>query len=528
MKIIFRRAIVVGLLFVTPVLSQAQIESIGYNIDNSYNEITGFIDKDYEPESLYKCTLSELTYLPGGYTDLENVFHEGIIKLVNVTNKISFKSNENNEIITLKAQHLKSFVMAKDSFISATNFATNQGVMSNGFIVKYLSNVSFPIYKYTSRQGVPSYLLEVDGRLKLTPKSKKKFKLFVLPLVQRYGKLFAEIQDGTYGYEDFEKIILIYDKFIRGEDGIPTYYSKNWEQIDTKEDAYYYSEVEILDGFKSNISYFDINSNKVLDIKETFINESEKNGKFVWYYPNGHIKKEASYAAGDEVGVTSEFSDQGRLHRSYGIGVEDGKRNYMKVCNESGDELFARNGKEVYFDKVTEKELTRVYEKGVLNRIYYRDSLGRLIYQLADKNAKIKNDPSDKINSRLVYPVQSIDSLVEGLVLIKLLINPTGRIESMNIIKGVDFMIDAKVVQVFASLRKTYPVQFRPAMVNKVPVYQELVFPISFGFRTHDFCRSFYYDPMMFQLQNQMHQQMMFDMNMQMIQQNMPTFPKSY
>ncbi|VAW28679.1 hypothetical protein MNBD_BACTEROID06-1774, partial [hydrothermal vent metagenome] len=198
MKITFTRAIAIALLFITPIFSLAQIEPIGYYVDNSYNEITGFIDKDYEPEALYKCTVSNSSYLPGGYTDLNNVFHKGGIRVIKISNKISFNSNDSKDTLKLKAQNILSFIMAKDSFISVSNIITNNGVKPNGFMVKYLSNASFELYGYVNPKGIPSYHINFEGKMELVPKSKKNFKVFILPLIKEYQTLYDDVELGKF------------------------------------------------------------------------------------------------------------------------------------------------------------------------------------------------------------------------------------------------------------------------------------------------------------------------------------------
>jgi len=84
--------------------------------------------------------------------------------------------------------------------------------------------------------------------------------------------------------------------------------------------------------------------------------------------------------------------------------------------------------------------------------------------------------------------------------------------------------INDKVKDVFLSLLITYPKQFKPTLVGKSKVYQELIFPIYFNFKTQNVSRNFFFSQM-FQLQNQMYDDMMHDIQMQRIQEMAPTFP---
>jgi hypothetical protein len=117
-------------------------------------------------------------------------------------------------------------------------------------------------------------------------------------------------------------------------------------------------------------------------------------------------------------------------------------RIYDQVNDEQGKSILDqnRNGKEVVFNSVVAREITYEYIGNKLKNIYYLDNNGEKIYQFCQKNAKLTDlkDLQKSIEDNFKYPVESTEKYNHGYVLVKCIVEPTGLVSEVKLIKGVD------------------------------------------------------------------------------------------
>ena len=481
------------MILITPLVTSAQVKPIGYFIDNSGYEINDYAELDYVPYAPFVYSESIDEFQVGAYVDLNGEIHKGRIKLNNPNNKISFKKFLfDDTIVVLKAEEVKSFYVASDTFEVFQDYETKFASYKTGFMLKYLKLNSISFYKHFSKEGNVEYFLKVDGSFNRIPENRKKFISLLSPLVKDYEILCNDIKNGIFRFDDLGTILKILQIYTEYRNNSTTFYSKNWQVVSSKTNAIFYSKAIKLDGYLADIAYFDISGNKILDIKRKRLDKVDDSGEFIWYYPNGEVRKRSKTE--NENIHSEEYYPNGKLHYAY-IDYSGWERVFNIVNDSSGIDILKKNGEEQLLDVTNNRLITRRYEEGELQESFYYDSAGNKIYQQTKRNAEMKTQIISSIEESLFFPQTAKDSLLSGTILIRTIINSYGQVDSYKIIKGISLSVDNSVLNVFKSVCSDGKKSFSPASNGKEKVYQELVFPVVYGFNTMDTSKSLYYEP---------------------------------
>lgn len=198
--------------------------------------------------------------------------------------------------------------------------------------------------------------------------------------------------------------------------------------------------------------------------------EGKKDSVWVNLYKNGATKSIGNYSNGDRTGEWLGFFD-------------DGTKNYIEHYNDTG----AFHG--TYVDYGTERLLydTGVYENG--NKTgewkYYFNSgkpSGVVIYEKGEpvsatywnENGKIVNQKKQKVNQNpmfpggeskiyiflmknINYPLEARDRNIQGRVYVSFVIEKTGEITDVNILKGIHPSLDDEAIRVIENMPEWEP-----------------------------------------------------------------------
>lgn len=88
----------------------------------------------------------------------------------------------------------------------------------------------------------------------------------------------------------------------------------------------------------------------------------------------------------------------------------------------------------------------------------------------------------DHIFGNLSYPAAAIDSNIQGTVMVRFTITPTGEIDTLYVTKAVHPLLDAEALRLFREMPRWRPVMSRGkpvALTYDIPVIFELVEPDS-------------------------------------------------
>ncbi len=81
----------------------------------------------------------------------------------------------------------------------------------------------------------------------------------------------------------------------------------------------------------------------------------------------------------------------------------------------------------------------------------------------------------DIISKNLVYPQEALDNNIQGRVILKFVVQPDGSVGRIEILKGVDPLLDQEAVRVVGALPK-----FKPGKQNGVAVPVWFMVPVTF------------------------------------------------
>lgn len=114
--------------------------------------------------------------------------------------------------------------------------------------------------------------------------------------------------------------------------------------------------------------------------------------------------------------------------------------NGIQKMNSSG------NGSEEYVDTFTGNLIRNRFKAHKLINSCYEGSNGSIIYRLCEGNAILKKITFLKSD----YPTSSLMDYSHGIVLLRCIVEPTGLVSDISILKGVDAVCDSLALNFLA------------------------------------------------------------------------------
>jgi hypothetical protein len=499
---------------------------IGHFVDLNKQLIKGYSDFDYESEhSLNVSYVINDNFTDGFYFDKEGLKIKGILKYSMKDRDLKFKLNKDDVEKSIKADECKGYVIGVDTFAVVKNVEIigffGDTTSENGEFAEIMERVSgMTFYKFVGISQKGSYERYIVKKSDLSecltfPNSKGKFKKMALDIFDSDLVLKAGIENGKYKTEDLPSMVKIfkYRKLFEGNQKI--LFNASWDETNNSVESNYYAKIESVKDSVFHLSYFLNNDIKIYEGDFTSFYPHRKSGTFVFYFLNGSIRRKVNYSNNKPKNEIEYFLNQ-NIHRISKQMYEDDRRIYDQVNNEKGESVLDKdgNGKEVFFDLAQKREITYEYIKHFLDNIYYLNKNGEKVYQLCHKNAKLTDlkDLQKSISDNFIYPAESINKYIHGYAMVKCIIEPTGLVSEVQLIKGVDMTCDIAITDFLTCLKtKAY---WKPGKVNGVPVQQEIIIPIDFSIISfsafkNNYNNSWQFHQMMFQQQMMNNQQWM-------------------
>jgi TonB family protein len=500
---------------------------IGRFVDYNKKVIDGYLDIGYEPKAILNVSYnSSENFTKGFYWDNEEKKVEGLLKYSQIDRTLNFKLNEEDLEKSIKADESKGFVIGIDTFSVVKNVIVI-GLFGDKLTDKseFAENIEnfdgMQFYKFSAIAGGGApyirYLVKeskTSDYVTFSP-GKAKFKKMAAEIFRSDSFLKSEIENGKYDDSDIPTLIKIFKYRKQFNKGKNIFYNSYLDEINNADKSSYYSKIESVKDSVFHINHFFNNNVKIYEGNFTSFYPHTKENDFIFYYPNSQIRKKLVYKNNKLKKVMDCFED-GKTHRIYDLS-EDGTITYSLVNNSDNINLLDSkgNGNESFLDVITNKKITYEYEDHKLVRAYFTNSDGEKTYQLCENNAEIKKIKSlqKSINNKINYPLESIQKGTHGNVLVKCVVEPSGLVSEISILKGLDSDCDNATLE-FLSCFKTEN-YWNPGKVDGKSVKQEIVFPIDFSINSGSSSyRNNYYNfgfpnIMMYQQQQWMNQQMM-------------------
>ena len=476
---------------------------IGNFIDYNKKRIDGYYDFDYEPKNSlkvsYKCSDN---FTKGFYINADGLKVNGLLKYSDKNRELKFKLFEKDDVKSINAYETQGYVIGIDTFSVVKN------VMLNGILGGRLSEKSefaeniesiggMKFYKFTGLKNGNSYIKylvkQSDTSDFLTfPSGKDKFRNFVGEIFKNDSTLRDYIENGKYDDQDIPSILKIYKYKRLFNLGQNIYYNSSNDEINNKTESMYYSKIESVKDSVFHLNNFFSNNQKIYEGDFTSFYPHNKQGNFLFYFPNGQVRRQLNFKNNKPKDAIDYF-ENGKTHRVYKV-LGHETIIYQKVYNTDNVDILDKdgNGNELFEDRISGKKIYYEYESKRLKSAYFIDKNGVKIYQLCKNNAELKNlDILQKeAKANFKYPLESLENNRHGFVLVKCLVEPSGLVSELNIIKGLDVAIDKATLD-FLSCFKTEGIWI-PGKVDGKRVKQEIIFPIEFSIETSSFYRNNY------------------------------------
>lgn len=501
---------------------------IGNYVDYDKKIINGYLDFDYEPKTSLNVSYSAAeNFANGYYCDSNGLKVTGLLKYDQKDRELKFKLNEQSGEESINADESKGYVIGVDTFSVVKNVAVigllGEGISDKSEFAEKIETVSgMQFYKFMARatNGVPyvKYLVKNSETSDFAtfPSGNGKFRKMAAGVFGNDRVLKADIEKGKYDEGDIPSLIKIYKYKKLYEKGQNIFYNSFRDEINNSDESAFYTKIEtVKDSVFHMIHYFK-NNTKIYEGDFTSFYRHYKQDNFLFYFPNGEIRKKIIFN-NNKAKQGMEFFENGKGHRIYDI-LEYGTIKYRAVYNDNAVNVLDErgNGSELFLDVITGKKIAYEYKDQKLKSAYFTDSNGEKIYQVCENNAEIKKIKSLQklIKEKLIYPLESAQKGNHGFVLIKCIVEPTGLVSEIKVIKGLDAPCDKAALE-FLTCFKT-EVYWNPGKVNGENIKQEIIFPIDFSIIENSSYRNHYYNyntwffhNMMMQQNMMMHQNMM-------------------
>jgi len=223
------------------------------------------------------------------------------------------------------------------------------------------------------------------------PSNKGKFKILAAEIFGTDSVLKEYINNGKYREEDIPSMIKIYKYRRLFKNGQNIYYNSSRDETNNKNESEYYSKIESIQDSIFHLSNSLKNNVKIYEGDFTSFYPHYKQGDFVFYYPNGAVRRKIRFINNKpKAGI--EYFENGNIHRVYEI-LEYGTLLYREVYDDTNVNLLNHKwtGSEQFIDPISGKKITFEYENKKLKNAYFIDANGEKVYQLCENNAEIRN-----------------------------------------------------------------------------------------------------------------------------------------
>lgn len=464
---------------------------IGHYFDVDGISIGEYYEVDYEPKTSFDYIHNiGAEFSPGYFYTLTGKKTEGFIKYTQNNTDFKFKTSLDDKASTTYSNQCQGFVIGLDSF-AVINYNDVVGIknISSSYlqfaeVIEELGSLSF--YKQFNTNSSTTeifYYVKSDSSKKYWafPQKKTEFKEMAVKIFGSSVTLSNRIASGKYSYEDLLNVIKLFKYKIAFEMQEKIFFNSSFNEMRDSGLSIYYAKVESTKDSIHRIAYYVNKSNVKLFEGElsSFIPEI-KEGEFIYYYPNGVIRKKLLFENNKPIkGLT--YFNTGDKHREFSF--SSNVENYKYIYDIHGNQILNPSGagEELFFDSINNREIIYEYSTHKLISAYFVDSHQTKIYQYCQNNVKVKsiNEIQKMFNEKTKYPQELISNNTYGIVLLKCQVDPSGKISDVRVVKGVDPNID-KLVQSFVPYLKAYNA-LEAGKVNKEKVNQEVVIPFEFS-----------------------------------------------
>ena len=140
---------------------------------------------------------------------------------------------------------------------------------------------------------------------------------------------------------------------------------------------------------------------------------------------------------------------------------------------------FIKNGIFIYTDNNNDTLLTTYFKMGRLQHFTTKKTIIKdSVYTVVDEYPKFPTKYGDLINyitQRLQFPIELSESSIHGKVIVRTTVTKTGEIKNIEVLRGIDILLDIEAVRVIMTLPR-----FEPGKIKGKSVNSYFLIPVKF------------------------------------------------
>jgi len=227
-----------------------------------------------------------------------------------------------------------------------------------------------------------------------------------------------------------------------------------------------------------------------------------REGKAVFYYPNGNPEEELFYQNGKVEGLVKEYYPNGKLKIMYNVsnGKRDGQASLFDTAGNYLKDIYYENGKLLKEELnspslenagaalLAKNDSTAVKEDSLKISNLKKKAEEVNLPSISERNVIIDNNMFltsadimpvpyhgiEGLQKKLVYPEAAKKNKIEGTVDVRAYVDSLGEVVKAEVIKGIGYGCDEAAETV------VYYSSFKPAINKGVRVNAQVVIPIVF------------------------------------------------
>ncbi len=484
-------------------------DAVGYFFDINGRMIDGYFDFDYHPEdALVKNRAVGDVFTPGCYYDKQGVKHQGLIRFNLDKSDFRFKMGPDDEEIRISPGMCEGFVVGVDSFAIMSDFSGAGGLgrveYSSPQFVEVMDTVwGYAFYKHVFVGLNNVYTTYIFQNIKTGQSGSfiggnKKFIEAALPVFGSYEYLAELILNNRLEGVDLPGMVkMMKYKGVYDRDG-KVRFNRFWMEVAEGQTSAYYAKIDSIIDSVYHMQYFLDDGTLMFQGWYSAFNLQKKLGLFKYYSADGHLRKTIEYYEGKPVETRLYDSTGQMILRTRHTG---GWNMVKEVLDGQGNSLLDDNGDGTMtiHDPVNERDIVYEFTGHRFARVWFLDHAGRKVFQFCDDNATFKKVKmiQGMVEKELVYPAAAIRNGEQGISLIKCVVEPSGAISDLELVRGINPVMDARVIHFLATGQEEK--LWKPAKNDGEKVPQELIIPVVYSVRGFSVFRSYYYhDPYWF------------------------------
>jgi TonB family protein len=255
-----------------------------------------------------------------------------------------------------------------------------------------------------------------------------------------------------------------------------TYLDVNYRYT-SKTDAAYYKYYEAQDSLFIKRMFY-INHQLKEEVLVSFTPKETKVGEQKRYYSSGQLQERGFYVDGNMRGDYESYFENGQQQSDIFF-QEDGEKRYDQFWNEVGKPLLENGTGEVRKDSEKGDEfVNRFVDYYMTASFHVRKDMNDSVYTVATTNpeyiggyAKFQQTISELVK----YPKLASSMGVHGRVYVELIVNKTGELEEVRVVKGIGYGCDEEALRAIQLTEK-----WNPGEYEGQPVKMKMALPIYF------------------------------------------------